>query len=76
MAGDLDSASVHWNVGDSVGHDDAGQSATIPGPAAQAGSGVPSGAPTGLSPFYVNTDNHKLFAWTGTAWVAISGANT
>ena len=76
MAGNLNSASVHWQVGDATGHDDAGQSAAIPGASAQSGSGDPSGAPSGLAPFYVDTSNHKLWAWTGSAWVAISGANT
>lgn len=76
MAGDTDSDSVLWNPGDATGKAPGGASAAIPGPQVQADSGAPSGAPTGGSPLYVNTENNKLYAWTGSAWVAISGANT
>ena len=75
LAGNMNSDSVIWNVGDTTGHAPGGASATIPGDDVSVGSGVPTGAPTG-EPFYVNTANNKLYAWTGSAWVAISGANT
>lgn len=75
MAGNLNSTSVHWQVGDSTGHNDAGQTVAVPGNQVSSGTAAPSGAPSG-SPFYVNTTNNKLYAWTGSAWVAISGANT
>lgn len=75
MAGDLDSDSVIWAVGE-TGHAPGGAAADVPGPKVQTGAGVPSGAPTGGSPFYVDTANHKLYAYTGAAWVAVSGANT
>lgn len=76
MAGDTDSDSVLWNIGDATGKAPGGASASIPGPAVQVGSGVPSGAPTGGSPLYINTANNKLYAWTGSEWLATSGANT
>lgn len=66
-----------WNVGDTTGKDDSGATVSLPSDLTNAGSGsgVPSSAPTG-SPIYINTANNKLYAWTGSAWVAISGANT
>lgn len=35
--------------------------------------GVPTAAPGGL-PFQFNTNTRKLSAWTGSAWVTVSGA--
>jgi hypothetical protein len=77
MAGNLNKDSVIWAVGE-TGHAPGipGTPATVPAPKVQAGSGVPSGAPTAGTPFYVNTANNKLYAWTGATWVAVSGANT
>lgn len=75
MAGNENSPSVIWKVGE-TGHDVAGQAATVPGPKVQAGSGAPSGAPSGGSPIYINTANNKIYAWTGAAWIAVSGFNT
>jgi len=76
MAGNLNSDSVLWNVGDTLGKAPGGASAAIPSNEVQTGAGAPSGAPTNNSPFYVNTSNNKLYAWSGSTWVAISGANT
>lgn len=77
MAGDLDADSVIWSVGE-TGHAPGvpGTPVTLPAPHVMTGSGAPSGAPTAGTPFYVNTANNKLYAWTGSAWVAVSGANT
>jgi hypothetical protein len=73
----MNATSVIWNVGDTVGRKPGGGTSALPGDFSNAnsGTGAPSGAPSG-SPFYVNTSNNKLYAWTGAAWVAISGANT
>lgn len=79
MAGNSDTPSVLWNIGDTTGKAPGGATAALPDDidviSVVAGSGAPSGAPT-AGPFYVNTANNKLYAWTGAAWVAISGANT
>lgn len=63
-----------WNVGDTTGKDDAGTSVALPTDMTS-GSGAPSGVPKGL-PVYVDTANHKLYAYVASAWVAISGANS
>lgn len=83
MAGTINSTSVIWNVGDTTGHAPGGGTATVAipvaiseSPVALSGTAVPTAAPTGNSPTYVRTTNNKLYAWTGAAWVAISGANT
>ena len=77
MAGNLNSDSVLWNVGDTTGKAPGGAAANIPGDinTVNTGAGAPSGAPNG-GPFYVDTADNKLYAWTGAAWISISGANT
>lgn len=76
--GDTTANSVIWSPGETTGRSAQGvDGVAIPGDvvAATFSSGAPSAAPSG-SPIYVNTANHKLYAWDGTVWVPVSGFNT
>jgi hypothetical protein len=78
VPGSLNSDSVIWDVDSPAsGVNALGVSVAIPGDsiAVTFGSGAPSGAPT-KGPLYINTANHKLHAWNGSAWVPVSGFNT
>jgi hypothetical protein len=69
MAGNLNSDSVIWTVGDTTGKAPGGAAADIPGDGHDVivASGVPSGAPNG-SPLYVDNVNDDLYIWAAAGW--------
>lgn len=72
MAGNLNSPSVIWNVGDTTGRNVAGAATALPVAPnyVYSGTAAPTAAPTGGTPIYWDTDTtDNLYIWIGTAWV-------
>jgi fructose 1,6-bisphosphatase len=84
MAGQVSSDAVMWVAGEASGKDETGATVTISTALADSllsavtfAAGVPSGAPAdNTGPLYINSANHKLYAWDGSVWVPASGFNT
>lgn len=84
MAGQISDSAVIWNAGETYGRDQSGASVTISGALPHPetddvtfGNGAPTDAPAyNKGPIYVNSANHKLYAWDGSNWIPASGFNT
>lgn len=84
MAGQISDDGVIWVAGEMYGKDEKGASVTISGALPHPetdditfAAGAPVDAPAyNKGPFYVNSSNHKLYAWDGSVWVPASGFNT
>lgn len=83
MAGISENATIYV-AGETQGRDESGAVVTLSAElsdqllsAVTFASGVPSGAPAAnKGPLYINSANHKLYAWDGAVWVPASGFNT
>ena len=82
-AGDNTANSIIWVPGEATGKNISGQTAALPvgrdsytdteiASAILVSGGVPTGAPTG-SNLQLNSATRILYAWTGSAWVTVSG---
>lgn len=84
MAGQISDDGVIWVAGETYGKDETGTLVTISGSLPHPttdditfASGAPTSAPAfNKGPLYVNSANHKMYAWDGASWIPASGFNT
>jgi len=84
MAGTISDNGVIWVAGETYGKDEQGASVTISGSLPHPeidditfAAGVPTDSPAyNKGPFYMDSNNHKIYAWNVDHWVPASGFNT